>query len=205
MAAASDRFDAAVAAIDAVNAADPHCVEIDGVSRAKEVVHAERMTRWVQRLDPDADEAQLLAARAHHLRRWAVPRHTYPEGRAGYLRWRADQKKRHAAEVAEILAGVGYAPELIERVGQIVRKERLRSDPAVQVHEAALCLVFLELQFSETAQRLGDEQMVSVLAKTLAKMSDQGKQAAMDLQYPPEEAGLLQAALRSHQEPAGGH
>ena len=37
-------------------------------------------------------ETLLLAARAHHLRRWELPRDSYPVGRAGYLRWRRDQK-----------------------------------------------------------------------------------------------------------------
>ena len=106
------------------------------------------------RLDPDVDEARLLAARAHHLRRWVVPRSTYPEGRAGYLRWRRDQKRRHAEEVGAILAEVGYPTEVVERVGAIVRKEGLGSDPAVQVHEDALCLVFLETQAADVAADL---------------------------------------------------
>ena len=50
--------------------------------------------RLTQLADPAATEAQVLAARAHHLRRWVVPRTSYPEGRAGYLRWRTDQKRR---------------------------------------------------------------------------------------------------------------
>ena len=50
--------------------------------RPKEQAHAEMMSEWVARLDPDADEAQLLAARAHHLRRWAIPRAELPR-RAG--------------------------------------------------------------------------------------------------------------------------
>ena len=76
---------------------------VDGVERPKEQAHAEMMTAWVLRLDPDADEAQLLAARAHHLRRWTLPRTDYPDGRAGYLRWRTALKAQHAEEVGEIL------------------------------------------------------------------------------------------------------
>ena len=80
MSSGSDRFAAAIAAIDRANAADPNRLVVDGVSRPKEQAHAELMTAWVQRLDPGADEAQLLAARAHHLRRWELPRRTYPAG-----------------------------------------------------------------------------------------------------------------------------
>ena len=62
---------------------------------------------WVARLDPEASDALRLAARAHHLRRWALPRSDYPEGRAGYLRWRRAQRERHARDLAAILDGAG--------------------------------------------------------------------------------------------------
>ena len=48
----SDRLRAALAAIDAANAGDPHTIEVDGEVRPKEQAHAELMTEWVERLDP---------------------------------------------------------------------------------------------------------------------------------------------------------
>ena len=103
-AAVSRRADA-LAAIDAANADDPNTIEVRGEVRPKEQAHAELMTEWLERLDPEATDAQHLAARAHHLRRWSRPRSDYPEGRAGYLRWRTALKKQHAEEVASILQG----------------------------------------------------------------------------------------------------
>lgn len=190
-----DRFVAAIAAIDAANADDPNVLVVDGVARPKEQAHAEAMTAWVARLDPDADDAQLLAARAHHLRRWVVPRSDYPEGRAGYLRWRADQKRRHAAEVGEILRSCGYDEATVERVGAIVRKEGLGSDPAVQVHEDALCLVFLETQAEAVAADLGEDKAVAVLVKTLPKMSERGRAQALALDLPADVRALVEQAL----------
>jgi hypothetical protein len=153
------------------------------------------MTAWVLRLDPDATDAQLLAARAHHLRRWALPRADYPEGRAGYLRWRTTLKKRHAEEVAGILREVGYDDDTIDRVQRIIRKEGLGHDRQVQVHEDALCLVFLETQLTPVAGQLGDEKTVDVLRKTARKMSAEGLAAASAL--PLDEVGrrLLAEAL----------
>jgi hypothetical protein len=169
--ARSDRYPKAIVAIDRANADDPFTIVVDGVERPKEQAHAELMTETVLALDPDADELQLLAARAHHLRRWALPRSSYPEGRSGYLRWRTELKKRHAAEVGEILADCGYDAHEVERVGRIVRKQGLGSDPAVQTHEDALCLVFLRTQFGDLAAQLGDDKIVDVVAKTIVKMS----------------------------------
>ncbi len=191
----SPRLEAAVSAIDEANALDPNVLVIDGVERPKEQAHAEMMTAWVLRLDPDADEAQLLAARAHHLRRWTVPRADYPDGRTGYLRWRTALKAQHADEVGEILAGCGYEPEVIDRVQRIIRKQDLRTDPATQTHEDALCLTFLQTQFSELAARLGDERTVPVVRKTLAKMSDQGRAEALALPLSPPEVALVEQAL----------
>ncbi|MCC5952854.1 MAG: DUF4202 domain-containing protein [Acidimicrobiia bacterium] len=189
------RYRAAIAAVDRANADDPNRLVFEGTEYPKEVLHARLMTEWVQRLDPDATVEQLLAARAHHLRRWELPRGDYPEGRAGYLRWRAECKRRHADQMAAILADVGYDADVAERVGQIVRKENLRSDPAVQTHEDALCLVFLQTQFGETAAKLGDDKTVDVLRKTWHKMSPQGHELARGLDYDEVEADLLERAL----------
>jgi hypothetical protein len=192
---ASERFAAAVAAIDAANADDPNTIEVDGMRRPKEQAHAEMMTAWVEQLDPDATEAQLLAARAHHIRRWAVARQEYPDGRAGYLRWRTDAKRRHAEEVATILEGCGYDEATIERVQQIIRKEHLRDDPAVQTHEDALCLVFLQTQLADMAAQLGADKSADVLRKTIAKMSERGRRAARELEMNDAERALVIAAL----------
>lgn len=205
------RFDAAIAAIDAANADDPFTVTytVDGVevTRPKELAHSELMCEWVKRLDPDADDAQLLAARAHHLRRWAYPRTEQPEGRAGYLKWRTEARKRHAVLVGEILSGVGYGADgddTIERVQALVSKHGLGKggladvdgrSPAVQVHEDSLCLVFLQTQFVPVTTQLGDEKMIDVLVRTVPKMGPRGQAAALALDLDPHCASLVAAAL----------
>jgi hypothetical protein len=191
----SERLQRALAAIDAANADDPFTLVVDGVERPKELAHAELMTTWVRRLDPSASEAQILAARAHHLRRWTLPRSDYPEGRAGYLRWRTTLKRQHAAEVGEILRDAGYDDAVIERVQQIVRKEGLGRDPAVQVHEDALCLVFLQTQLVEVTEQLGDEKTIDVLQKTARKMSPEGLAAVGQLPLSAEATRILGLAL----------
>lgn len=190
----SARFDAAVAAIDAANADDPVTITVDGVEQAKELAHADLVEHWVRTLDPAASELQLLAARAHHLRRWVVPRSDYPEGRSGYLRWRTEQKKRQATEVGDILLACGYDADEIVRVGTIVTKRHLATDPVVQTHEDALCLAFLQLQFDELAEQLGDDHMIEVVRKTIAKMSPAGLAAAGTITMSEHGGQILQAA-----------
>lgn len=175
----------AEALIDDANAGDPLALE-----------HGRRAVAWVQQLDPGAGEAQLLAARAHHLRRGAVPRDSYPDGRAGYLRWRRDAKERHAAEVAELLVAAGYDDDVVTSVQDLIRKTRLAAgDHAAQVHEDAACLVFLETQLDDLIARTGDERAIEVLAKTAGKMSEAGLAAAAGLDLSPHGTALLQRAL----------
>jgi hypothetical protein len=196
--AGRERYERAIAAIDAANAGDPHTIVFRGEVRPKEQAHAELMTEWVRRLDPVADDAQLLAARAHHLRRWSVPRSTYPDGRAGYLRWRTALRRQHAAEVGLLLAEVGYDAVTIERVQAIVDKQGLGRDGvdrAVQVHEDALCLVFLETQLADTTERVGDDLMVEVIRKTARKMSPAGLACVADIPLRDQDRALIARAL----------
>jgi hypothetical protein len=197
------RFAAAMAAIDDANSADPNTIVVDGEVRPKELAHAELMVEEVLRLDPAATEEQLLAARAHHLRRWTVPRSSYPEGRKGYLRWRASLKEQHAAEVGEILRAAGYDADAVERVQQIVRKQGLASDPAVQTHEDALCLVFLRTQLAAVAEQLGADKGMDVLVKTVKKMSDRGLDAAAALELAEPERALVRQAIATARDGGG--
>jgi hypothetical protein len=166
------RFHRAIAAIDAANADDPH---------DKELRHAELATAWVKRLRPDASEELLLAARAHHLRRWTIARDSYPEGRNGYLRWRRELQKRHAADVGHILEAEGYDETSIARVQEIVQKRRLSSDPEVQTFEDALCLVFVEDQLGEFSSRVEEGKLREIVEKTLDKMSPEGRRLVNEL------------------------
>jgi Domain of unknown function (DUF4202) len=194
------RLERALAAIDAANADDPNTIVLGGQTRPKELAHAQLMSAWIERLVEDPTDAQRLAARAHHLRRWVVPRDSYPEGRAGYLKWRRDQATRQAEEVATLLAGCGYDEETIARVQQIIRKQDLRHDPDVQAHEDALCLVFVQTQLLDLADQIGADKGIEVLAKTLAKMSPRGRSEALELDLAPEARRALEQALTSVDE-----
>jgi hypothetical protein len=180
----------ALAAIDVANAEDPVRIRVRGEERPKEQAHAEMMSEWVTRLDPNASEALLLAARAHHVRRWEIPRSSYPDGRKSYLEWRRALHGHHAAVAAEILEGEGYGAETIERVGAILHKRGLGRDPEIQVFEDALCLIFLETQLADFSSRYADK-LEGVARKTLKKMSDQGIAQALALPLPEGARDLL--------------
>lgn len=167
----NERFDAAVAAIDAANADDPQLVTIEGDELPLALAHGRLAAGWIPALVDEPDDALLLAARAHHLRRWEMPRDSYPDGRAGYLRWRRDQKQRHAADVATILGAAGYGEATIHRVQTLLRRVRLDEDSGTQAMEDAACLAFLQTQLVDLADRLDGDHMISVVQKVAVKMS----------------------------------
>ncbi len=173
------RLETAYARIDAANAEDPTRVTVDGRLKPAELVYGERMTATLARLYPEASETLKLAVRAQHLRRWTVPRESYPMDRTGYLRWRNDLKRRHAEWAGAILAECGYAPAEIERVGALIRKENLKRDAEAQALEDVAALVFLEHYLDDFAAKHDDAKLAGILAKTLAKMSEKGREAAL--------------------------
>src|SRR5262245_21640492 len=112
----SSPFERAVRRFDEENARDPNTEVVDGTAQPRELVCARRLYAWVLRLCPEAGEPLRLAARCQHLCRWMIPRSNHPMDRSGYLRWRAELKKFHAARAGEILREVGYADDIIARV-----------------------------------------------------------------------------------------
>lgn len=191
----SERFAAAIAAFDSENALDPHMDVIDGIARPHELVQAERLSAWVAELEPNASEALRLAARCQHIRRWAIPRGTFPEGRVGYLQWRTQLGRMHADVAAAILERVGYDTATIEQVRRIVMKQGLRSSADSQTIEDALCLAFLEHEAADFAHKHATEKVIEILRKSWKKMSPRGHRAALALSLPDEVRGLVERAL----------
>ena len=195
MPSADPRFAAALQRFDAANARDPNLTIVDGRPRPKELVYAQRMTEWLNRLEPAASEALQLAARSQHLMRWSIPRSEFRMDRAGYLEWRTTLYNFHADEAGNVLREVGYDDATIARVQSLVRKQGIKTDPEMQLLEDVICLVFLENYFSEFAVDHDEEKLIRILRRTWAKMSPRGHQAALALQLPEPERALIEKAL----------
>jgi hypothetical protein len=190
------RFAAALRRFDEENSRDPHTEQIDGVPRPRELIHAQWLTDWVLKLCPEASEELRLAARCQHLRRWEIPRNSYPMDRPGYLKWRADLKKFHAEKAGEILRELGYPEPVITRVQDLNLKKNFPTDPESCVLEDALCLVFLDHQLSELAAKTAEDKVITALQKSWKKMTPAGHAEALKLNYGPREKALIERALK---------
>ena len=160
-----------------------------------ETIYAQRMLHWTKHMQPDASEELLLAVDAQHLERWKLPRESYPMDRKGYLLWREELKKRHAADLAELMSAAGYSAESIAKTTELIRRKQMAPDAEGQILEDAACLVFLELDFSELAEKTEHTKMISILQKTWKKMSDRGHALALSLPLSTSEKILVTTAL----------
>ena len=193
MSSDSELFPAAIERFDAANAQDPTL--ISGVPA--ELLYARRMTDWLNRLYPSAGEILQLAARAQHIRRWSIPRSNFPMTRGGYHQWRTSLYSFHADIAADILRHVGYDDTIIARVRSLLKKEKLKADPEMQMLEDVACLVFLENYFADFAPKHDDEKVVGILRRTWKKMSDHAHAAALGLKLSPHAHELIEKALKS--------
>jgi hypothetical protein len=199
----TQRFDAVIAEIDTANAADPRTVAVAGGTRPFELVYAERMSARLLQIYPEASELLRIATRAQHIRRWDIPRASFPEGRHGYNDWRKACREHHAELVRAIMSRHGYGEEQIDRVAMLIRKEQLKKDKESQALENVVAVVFLEHYFEEFDSKhsdYDDAKVVDIIAKTLKKMSPRGHAAALALALPERTRKLVEAAVEREAE-----
>ena len=189
------RLDRAFALIDQANAEDPNRISIGDSMQPAERIYGERMSDMLAQHFPGASELLQIAARAQHIQRWKVPRTDYPDGRAGYHRWRNELKRLHAEWTAAILLDCGYSSDEAQRTGSLIRKENLKSDPETQALEDTACLVFLTHYASSFAAKHDEAKCIAILAKTWAKMSAEGRKGALTLDLPAPVRELLKKAV----------
>ncbi len=197
-ASSHSRFNEIIRAIDAANADDPRSTETGGVRRPYEVVYSERMTERLAAMYPDASETLQIAARGQHLRRWDIPRASFPEGRAGYDDWRKTCREHHAKLLGEIMRAHGRSEDEIARIAMLVKKQQLKKDRESQALENVVDVVFVEHYIEEFLAKYSsydEDKVVDIVGKTLRKMSPKGHAAALALDMPEAKRALLMKAV----------
>ena len=195
-------LDSAIFRFKQANARDPSLVLVEGEQKPRELVRAERLEAWVLRLDPAPSDALRLAAHCQHLRRWEIPRTSFPKGRLGYLKWRKALAKFHAQAAGVILREVGVDEATVQAVRRINLKQGLATDPDTKTIEDALCLSFLEHEFDEFTRDHEAKKVLEILEKTWRKMSERGRRAALELELSPNARELLLCALAAPRQNA---
>lgn len=181
--------------VDDAHAADPQRTSED---RAAELVYADNMEGWVQRLVDDASPLLRLAARCQHLERWSVPRNSFPLDKPGYHAWRRSLYVKQSERASALLRQAGLSESECEEVATWVAKSGLKTNSGTQTLEDAACLVFLEKEIGAFAAQHADyprEKFVDILRKTWRKMSPKAQELALALNLPAPIAALVRDAV----------
>jgi len=171
------RLQKAFDAIDKANAADPH---LDPEGRPEALLYGRRMTDEQQTLYPDASEPLRIACRGQHVERWTLPRDAYPMDRAGYLAWRSEQGRRHAARIAAIMRETGYGEQDIAAAERMLTKQGIKREAEVQALEDVACFTFIRWYMGPFAQGRDAQELQRIVEKTARKMSAMARARALD-------------------------
>ena len=188
-------FQIASTSIDAENALDPNQEIYQNKSFPKELLYSDRMYKKLMDFEPNASEEVQIAAKAQHICRWKIARESYPMDRMGYLKWREELKKYHAQTTAKILEKAGYSSEFIARVSFLIEKKLLKKDTETQLLEDVICLVFLDFYLDDFVKKHDTEKLKNIILKTWHKMSENGHQEALKINYKPENLELIKESL----------
>ncbi len=193
----SKRFAEAIKRIDAANAEDPRTELVDGEPQPRERLFAQRVYEWVEQLVKDPSEELLLAARAHTLGRWQIPRDRYPKTTVGYHQWRDALAQFHADETESILRAVGYSDEKIQKIEAFITKTNWPEENEACALEDADCLVFLETKLSGYIDTWEESKALRILQRTFRKMTPDGRARALQLELGDRERELVHRATLS--------
>ncbi|MFO7542948.1 MAG: DUF4202 domain-containing protein [Thiobacillus sp.] len=172
------QFNHTLSLFDAANAEDPNLDE----GQPKELLYGQRMSDMIGRFAPEASEASQLAVRAQHIKRWMVPRNTYPMTKEGYHAWRTGLYAFHANTAAELMRQAGYDDAMIERVKKAVGKRGIKVNPESQLLEDIANLVFIEhylLAFAQSKPEYDEAKWLDIIRKTWGKMSKNAQAFAL--------------------------
>ncbi|WP_299426834.1 DUF4202 domain-containing protein [uncultured Shimia sp.] len=184
------RLQTSLDAIDTANAKDP---KLDN-GQPESLLYGQRMTEECNRIFPNASEALQIASRGQHIERWVLKRADYPEGRAGYLKWRRDLGTHHATRVCEIMTEAGYDEDDVTAAGAMLRKEGIKRNDQVQALEDVICFVFIKHYFAPFAAKHSPEKVLSIVVKTARKMSaDARSRALREFDLPDDLAAAFEA------------
>ncbi len=172
----TQKLDLAFARIDAANAADPNLDD----GQPAELLYGQRMTAEQDALYPDAGEPLRIACRGQHIERWKLPRKDFPDDRAGYLKWRSEQGRRHAERVAAIMREAGYDADEIAHAEKMLRQEGIKRDADVQALEDVACFTFMRHYMTPFAETQAPADMERIVNRTARKMSAMARARALE-------------------------
>ena len=120
--------------------------------------------------------------RAQHIKRWTVPRNSYPMTKEGYHAWRTGLYSFHADTAGELMREAGYDDAMIAQVKKAVGKRGIKVNPDSQLLEDIANLVFIEhymLAFAQSKPEYDEAKWIEIIRRTWGKMSKDAQDFAL--------------------------
>lgn len=169
-------------------------IDSENCDDKSEVLYSKRMLETLLDFDTQAEDDLKIACYGQHIKRFAYPRSDYPEGRAGYLKWRKELYTIHANLVEDCILKANGSKQFAESVKNIMIN-KVTGKGKSQTFEDVACLVFLKYYFNDFAVKHEESKLVTIIQKTWNKMSDKAHEAALKLKFTDEQMALLKKAL----------
>ncbi|MFT6716273.1 MAG: hypothetical protein ACJA0Q_000908 [Saprospiraceae bacterium] len=181
--------------IDDVHRTDPNKEIVNGKEGSKELFYSDRMSEWLIKFHPEADELQEIGAKCQHLNRWGIVRDSYSRDKKGYYQWRIALYEYQANKAAELMEQCDYSPREIELVKEMVAKNDLKNNANSQLLEDIACLVFIEYYLEDFATDYEEEKLIKIIQRTWNKMSEKAHEFALKIEHSKDVSTVLNKAL----------
>lgn len=182
----------AIAQFDEINRQDPRRQLFQGQEVPRELIFSQRVTFWLNQLQPNPSEVVQLAARSHTVCRWEVPRDRYERNTVGYHEWRRKTAEHSAATATRILTELGFPEKVRKRVVDLITRVLPAKEAEAQLLEDADCLAFCEIKFEVYARQWDQDKLRRILKGTWSKMSPAARRMSDQLSIAPRLKQLLE-------------
>lgn len=176
---------------------DPNTEIYNGKEYPKEYLYSLRMLETLSQIFKNANTVQVIAAKAHHLCRWEIPRTTFAKGKQGYLKWRQTLYKHQSEKATHVLTQLQFDKQTIEDIANAIQKKGLKQNFNTQVVEDVACIVFLKYYIDNFIKSHGndEEKIIGIVKKTWDKMSPIAHDHALQIPYNKNTSAIIIKAL----------
>jgi len=149
-----------------------------------DLAHARSTVKWLLRLEPNADEAQQIAALAHDIERGLRDSIVQPGLKEGYENYK-EYKRIHAEKSAKIISDIleryEFNKTFVKKVSHLVSNHESGGDPKTDLLMDADSLSFFEENLELYFEKYGEEATRKKIAFMYERMSEPAKQFVGDM------------------------
>lgn len=154
-------------------------------------IHSKNTLEWLLRLEPDADEALMIAALGHDIERAMERRKVRRAHFEDFDEFKAAHAENSAEILGEVMVDCGVEEDLVEEVCRLVRLHEKGGDPRSDLLKDADGISFFDVNLPLYFERNGWDETKRRAVWGFRRLSERGKKIAADLNYEDAELNRL--------------